>query len=42
MGLIEWLSLCSDVERHVIGRYARELIDNDCHNTAEAAPGKIS
>lgn len=30
MGLLEWLSLCSDVERHVIGRYARELMDNNC------------
>ncbi len=31
MGLLEWLSICSDVERHVIGRYARDLIDNSCH-----------
>jgi hypothetical protein len=30
MGLIEWLSICSDVERHVIGRYARDLMDNNC------------
>ena len=30
MGLIEWLSRCSDVERHVIGRYARDLINNNC------------
>jgi hypothetical protein len=38
MGLLEWLSLCSDVERHVVGRYARELMDNNCHADGKEDP----
>lgn len=42
MGLLEWLSLCSDVERHVIGRYAKDLIDNDYLSGVEKDSNKAS
>ena len=40
MGLLEWLSRCSNVERHVIGRYARDLINNDCADLEKLPEGK--